>query len=59
MVALTSLPGVTVKLNWREWRVLQARTGWLAFVAATVSCQAGTESFHRGVLIDVFFPDAT
>jgi hypothetical protein len=39
MVALTSLPGVTVKLNWREWRVLQARTGWLAFVAATVGME--------------------
>jgi hypothetical protein len=33
--ALTSLPGVGSRLNWREWHLLQSQIGWLAFAAGT------------------------
>lgn len=36
LIALTSLPSITPKMNWREWRVLQSHTGWLAVITATV-----------------------
>lgn len=36
LIALTSMPSITPKMNWREWRLLQARSGWLAVITATV-----------------------
>lgn len=37
LIAITSVPCVTPKLNWREWRLLQSHAGWLAVITATVS----------------------
>jgi hypothetical protein len=37
VIALTSMPSITPKMNWREWRLLQSQTGWLAVTTATVS----------------------
>lgn len=43
LIALTSLPSITPKMNWREWRLLQSHSGWLAVITATVSvCVGGT-----------------
>jgi hypothetical protein len=36
MIALTSMPSITPKLNWREWRLLQSHAGWLSVITATV-----------------------
>jgi hypothetical protein len=36
VIALTSLPSITPKMNWREWRLLQSHAGWLAVMTATV-----------------------
>uniref|UniRef100_A0A383WAI8 Pyrroline-5-carboxylate reductase catalytic N-terminal domain-containing protein n=1 Tax=Tetradesmus obliquus TaxID=3088 RepID=A0A383WAI8_TETOB len=36
VIALTSMPSITPKMNWREWRLLQSRAGWLAVCTATV-----------------------
>ena len=36
VIALTSLPSITPKMNWREWRLLQSHAGWLAVTTATV-----------------------
>ncbi|KAF6264152.1 hypothetical protein COO60DRAFT_221410 [Scenedesmus sp. NREL 46B-D3] len=36
VIALTSLPSITPKMNWREWRLLQSHAGWLAVATATV-----------------------
>jgi hypothetical protein len=36
VIALTSLPSITPKMNWREWLLLQSNAGWLAVITATV-----------------------
>lgn len=36
VIALTSMPSITPKMNWREWRLLQSHAGWLAVTTATV-----------------------
>jgi hypothetical protein len=45
VIALTSMPSITPKMNWREWRLLQSHAGWLAVMAATVSTIV--EFLHR------------
>lgn len=54
VIALTSMPSITPKMNWREWRLLQSHAGWLAVMAATVSTTvrvASLQCSHGGVAV--------